>query len=210
MPKNYDFGVRNVDWNEYKTDYILRTDAVWEKSKLMDMFYTHYKSKFIYSSVNNVYMIADIKQQPAPTDEPEHFEDWTPFHGYTDLDGCVWQWKIGPMLQNPTSISKFLADKEGDSWYLYFLQFQKFMMCNERSPIKIDEAHIQNGGFWDYPCYDQFEGTFDHCGEDLFEPMFETYKIRLMQGTQKAQSYARLQQMPDAYGTFKDRKVLHY
>ena len=39
MPKNYDFGVRNVNWNDYKDDYILRTDAVWEKSKLLDIFY---------------------------------------------------------------------------------------------------------------------------------------------------------------------------
>ena len=61
MPKNYDFSVRNVDWNEYKTDYLLRTDAVWEKSKLLDLFYTHYKSKFIYDSVNNKYMIANIR-----------------------------------------------------------------------------------------------------------------------------------------------------
>jgi len=27
---------------------------------------------------------------PMPTNEPEHFEDWRPFHGYTDVDGCTW------------------------------------------------------------------------------------------------------------------------
>ena len=43
MPKNYDFSVRNVDWNQYKKDFILRTDAAWEKGKLLDVFYTHYK-----------------------------------------------------------------------------------------------------------------------------------------------------------------------
>ena len=210
MPKNYDFSVRNVDWGQYKNDYILRTDAVWEKSKLLDLFYTHYKSKFLYDSVNNKYMIANIRQMPMPTNEPEHFEDWRPFMGYTDIDGCVWQFKVGPQLQSPSSISKFVADKEGDSWYLCFLSFQKFMMCNERSPVKIDEAHLHNNGFWDYPCYEQFEGIMDHCGSDLFEPMFEMYKVRLMSGTQKPQGYNRLQQFPDAYGAFKDRKVLHY
>lgn len=90
MPKGYDFGVRNVNWNDYKDDFILRTDAVWEKSKLLDIFYTHYKSKFIYSSVNNSYQIANIRQMPAPTNEAEHFEDWRQFNGYTDVDGCVW------------------------------------------------------------------------------------------------------------------------
>merc|ERR1719454_1717937 len=76
MPKNYDFSVRNVDWSQYKDDYILRTDAVWEKSKLLDLFYTHYKSKFVYDSMTNKYMIANIRQNPMPTNEPEHFEDW--------------------------------------------------------------------------------------------------------------------------------------
>lgn len=98
MPKNYDFSVRNVDWNEYKSDFILRTDAVWEKSKLLDLFYTHYKSKFVYDHVNNIYMISNIRQMPSPTNEPEHFEDWRPFYGYNDIDGCVWQFKTGPKL----------------------------------------------------------------------------------------------------------------
>jgi hypothetical protein len=26
---------------------------------------------------------------PLPTNEPEHLEDWRPFMGYTDVDGCV-------------------------------------------------------------------------------------------------------------------------
>lgn len=43
MPKDYDFSVRNVDWKEYEKDFLLRTDAVWERSKLLDIFYTHYK-----------------------------------------------------------------------------------------------------------------------------------------------------------------------
>lgn len=43
MPKNYDFSVRNVDWKQYKKDFILRTDAAWERAKLLDVFYTNYK-----------------------------------------------------------------------------------------------------------------------------------------------------------------------
>ena len=62
MPKNYDFSVRNVDWNQYKNDFLLRTDAVWERSKLLDIFYVHYKSRFVYDSVSNKYMIANIRQ----------------------------------------------------------------------------------------------------------------------------------------------------
>ena len=67
MPKDYDFSVRNVDWRQYKDDYILRTDAVWERSKLLDMFYTLYKSKFVYDNFSNRYMISNIRQMPLPT-----------------------------------------------------------------------------------------------------------------------------------------------
>merc|ERR1712153_61698 len=123
MPKNYDFSVRNVDWGEYKSDYLLRTDAVWERTKLLDLFYTHYKSKFVYDSLTNKYMIANIRQMPMPTNEPEHFEDWRPFQGFSDVDGCIWQFKVGPMLQTASAISKFVADKEGDGWYICFLAF---------------------------------------------------------------------------------------
>lgn len=98
MPKGYDFSVRNVNWNQYKNDYILRTDAVWEKSKLLDLFYTHYKSKISYDYINNQYMVANIRQMPLPTSEPEHYEDWRPFLGYSEIDGCVWQFKTGPKL----------------------------------------------------------------------------------------------------------------
>ena len=102
MPKGYDFSVRNVKWSEYEKDYILRTDAVWEKSKLYDIFYTIYKSKFLYDNFNNRYLVANIRMMPMPSTEPEVLEDWRPFMGFSDIDGCVWQFKVGPMLQTPT------------------------------------------------------------------------------------------------------------
>jgi len=211
MPKNYDFSVRNVDWRSYKKDFLLRTDAIWERSKLMDIFYTCYKGDtFAFDKVNERYMVPNIRMMPLPTNEPEHLEDWTPFMGYTDVDGCVWQFKVGPMLQTPNTLSKFIADKEGDSWYLCFMSFQKFMMCNDRSPVKIDEANLFNKGFWEYPCYDQVETMLDVCGADLFEPLFETYRVRLMGGQLKPATYTRLQTQVDAYGTTSDRKVLHF
>jgi hypothetical protein len=210
MPKNYDFSVRNVNWKQYERDFILRTDAVWERSKLLDVFYTHYKSPFMYDKITNRYMIANIRQMPLPTNEPEHFEDWRPFMGYTDTDGCVWQFRVGPNVHNPSTFSTFMSDKEGDSWYLCFLNFQKFMICNERSHIKVDEANLYNKGFWEYPCFDEVERLFDNCASDLFEPLFEVYKVRLMSGTQKPQQFTRLQTHIDPYGTLSDKKVLHY
>ena len=114
------------------------------------------------------------------------------------------------MLQQPTSLSKFIADKEGDSWYMCFMSFQKFMLCNERSAVKVDEANLYNKGFWEYPCYDEVETMLDVCGADLFEPLFEMYKVRIMGGAIKPPSYNRMQTHMDPYGTTADRKVLHF
>ena len=82
----------------------------------------------MYDGAANRYSIANIRMMPLPTNEPEHFEDWRPFYGFSDIDGCVWQFRVGPMVQNPSSFSHFIADKEGDSWYLCFMSFQKFML----------------------------------------------------------------------------------
>lgn len=56
MPKGYDFSVRNIDWRSYKQDYLLRTDAVWEKQKLKDMFYATYKVSLVFDSLRISYM----------------------------------------------------------------------------------------------------------------------------------------------------------
>ena len=85
-----------------------------------------------------------------------------------------------------------MADKEGDSWYMCFMSFQKFMLCNDRSPVKLDEANLYNKGFWEYPCYDEIEQIMDNCGADLFEPLFELYRSRLLSGHIKPQGYTRL------------------
>jgi len=48
MPENYDFTQRKVNWKSYARDYLLRTDAVWEKHKLFAYFYSVYKAVSIY------------------------------------------------------------------------------------------------------------------------------------------------------------------
>ncbi len=43
MPENYDFSLKRINWGNYKKEYLLRTDAVWEKEKLKTYFYSIYK-----------------------------------------------------------------------------------------------------------------------------------------------------------------------
>ena len=56
MPKGYDFSVRNINWNDYKNDFVLRTDAVFEKTKLFDYFYSIYK---VHNYMDGKYMAQD-------------------------------------------------------------------------------------------------------------------------------------------------------
>jgi len=67
----------------------------------MDIFYTIYKSKIIYDKYNNRYQVSDIRNMPLPTTEPEHLDEWRPFMGFSNIDGCVWQFKVGPKVQKP-------------------------------------------------------------------------------------------------------------
>lgn len=43
IPKDYDFSNKNINWSSLSKDYLLRTDAVWEKSKLLDFYRLYYK-----------------------------------------------------------------------------------------------------------------------------------------------------------------------
>ena len=40
---NYDFSNKGIDWEDYEKDVRLRTDAVWERSRLKDYFRLFYK-----------------------------------------------------------------------------------------------------------------------------------------------------------------------
>ena len=47
IPKGYDFSNKYFSEGDYKGDYILRTDAVWEKTKLKDWFRQYMKVNII-------------------------------------------------------------------------------------------------------------------------------------------------------------------
>ena len=106
-----------MNWKDYKDDYLLRTDAVWEKTKLKDYFYSLYKV-FFYEPSFDKYIMTDLRTMPLPTPEPEHLDEWEDYEGYSEIDGCLWQFKPGPKLAHTSSFSHYVADKEGDAWFL--------------------------------------------------------------------------------------------
>ena len=84
------------------------------------------------------------------------------------------------------------------------------MVCNEKSPVKLDEVNMYNQSFFDYECYEEFGKLFDTCGSDLFEPLWEMYKVRLLNSKTKGPSYARNQTFLDPLNGAPDRKNLYY
>ena len=107
MPKDYDFKTRSVNWKDYTYDFLLRTDAVWEKQKLKDHFYTMYKN-FVYDIHTGTYLVSDIRVVPHPTNHSDHLLNWQVFDGYSPIDGCIWQIKPGPKLFTTPSFSHFV------------------------------------------------------------------------------------------------------
>jgi len=57
MPENYDFSQRKINWKSYARDYILRTDAVWEKHKLFAYFYSVYKAVRLFLKFRKKFMV---------------------------------------------------------------------------------------------------------------------------------------------------------
>lgn len=131
MPKNYSFSQRGVDWSEYKRDFILRTDAVWEKIKMKDIFYSFYKVRarvvrqnFAYNAQSDRYWVNDIREHMYATmDAKQMSETWVPFTGYSVKDGVVWQFAKGPYVARPDSYTDFVAEKERDNWSQWVLVF---------------------------------------------------------------------------------------
>ena len=120
MPKDYDFSVRNVNWGDYKDDFILRTDAIWEKTMLKDYFYSLYKQ---HNYRDGKYFTQDWKVVRFQQTHQDQSEDWVPWMGYSDIDGMTWQYQTGPKLFAPQPFSHYVADKEGDAWLLCYTNF---------------------------------------------------------------------------------------
>jgi hypothetical protein len=62
MPEGYDFSNGNaMAWKSYWPHFRLRTDAVWEKSKLRDWFRSFYKI-FSFNRLSNRYETVDPEE----------------------------------------------------------------------------------------------------------------------------------------------------
>ena len=89
------------------------------------------------------------------------------------------------------------------------MTLNKWLLCNDRSPIKLDEVNLFNNGFYDYPCFNELEKVMDTCGGDMFEKFYEMFKYRFHH-PEKPMNWSRPALFPDIYGTVRDRRDLYY
>ncbi len=57
IPEDYNFSTRGFDWKQYQKDFLLRTDAVWEKQQLRDYFRLYMKCFWFNTAIKNYELI---------------------------------------------------------------------------------------------------------------------------------------------------------
>merc|ERR1712232_2412 len=74
MPDGYDFSTKGKKWSDYHKYFMLRTDAVWEKTKLKDFFRSFHKF-FHFDRDEGKYVWAEPESYVTTIMEPESMED---------------------------------------------------------------------------------------------------------------------------------------
>ena len=125
-------------------------------------------------------------------------------------NGTHWQFEMAPMVHKPKVTSQFLGDRNKDQSFLCALKFHKFMRCNEKSPVKINEATIYNGSFNEYKCFEELEELFEVCMIYHFKVLFEMYYYRVYNNYFKPMSQQRIARTRDVvYGPEASQKLYY-
>eukprot|EP01016_Furgasonia_blochmanni_P012987 TRINITY_DN1654_c0_g1_i11.p1 TRINITY_DN1654_c0_g1~~TRINITY_DN1654_c0_g1_i11.p1 ORF type:complete len:251 (-),score=91.35 TRINITY_DN1654_c0_g1_i11:225-977(-) len=173
MPPNYNFSTRNFNWKEYESDFLLRTDAVWEKYKLKDIFRSYLKVFYFDKGLKNYQIIEpdDIYQLLY---ENTSIDDFTKFPGYTPTGRTnSFQATIGPKQKVNTPVQTLFI--RADYFDLCALRFEKWHRCDmafydirNKFDYNMDQKNYKS-----YPCYrDFYEATYA-CQDDIFDFLME-------------------------------------
>lgn len=194
MPETYNFDTRKTDWSKYKPYYLLRTDAVWEKSKLYQYFYSLYKLPLVFNN-NQYYLISEywnytrLLHKIGPPVTPDEIGESSENHKVAKLynegvNGAVFQNDIESTRNTVRKTSQFLGDWGKETTMLCMIKFHKWMRCNEKSEYKLkNPAGIEN--YMKYDCYEELVELHEHCISYHFKIMFEYYYFRVFNDQMK-------------------------
>lgn len=189
MPVNYDFSTRKINWDQYKPYYILRTDAVWEKSKLYQYFYSLYKAPLYFNRdkyflLNDYYNYCKILHKVGPPVTYDELGDSSENHKVAKLynesvNGGIFSTDIKSKKNTPRKTSQFLGDWGKETTLLCMIKFFKWMRCNEKSEYKLTGTSITAENVTKYDCYEELRELDEHCINYHFKIMFEMYYFRV-------------------------------
>ena len=175
MPENYNFSTRNVDWSAYHPYFRLRTDAVWEKSKLFQWFRAFYKKHLYFNHDEKQYYYVAMMDQ-ADMIDPTTFEmNSTPYMGFSE-SGATRDFQMATLRRNSEKIDSqaFALNSNTDEMCSY--KFDKWSECDVAN--NRDRGAIARN-FQTYPCYEHFYEANYACSDELIQFLSEMHYYRL-------------------------------
>ena len=158
---NYDFSNKGVDWEGYEKEVRLRTDAVWERTKLKDYFRLFFKIFYWDPKSEKYYITLPMHQFGNGTDEwriREHY-------GYNPT-GKTTSFQFARGWEYPArSISVNAAETIRDRNVLCYARFRNYKKCEGNTLInKIWETDNEYGPEKvNLACYAEMMEMMDNC-----------------------------------------------
>ncbi|CAD8081137.1 unnamed protein product [Paramecium sonneborni] len=173
MPPNYDFSHRGINWKDYEKDFVLRTDAVWEKDQLKDWFRLYTKC-FYFDTTANKYSLMEPDDVYTILFEGWALEDCLfPFRGTTPT-GRTNCFQVGLPPKQKVYVPYPTYQSQQDYFTLCALRFQKWFDCDQAEHFKMDKTeadYLKRAKV--YPCYAMFYEAAYACTDDMFDFLME-------------------------------------
>ncbi|OMJ72601.1 hypothetical protein SteCoe_15802 [Stentor coeruleus] len=162
---NYDFSNKGIDWESYEKEARLRTDAVWERSKLKDFFRCFYKVFYWDPKSEKYYIMGPMHMFGKGTDGWRVREH----DGYTTT-GRTSSFQVARGWEFPArTISLNSADTIRDKNALCYYRFRAYKRCEGNSTLsRIMEIGNKDGPEKvDLACYNEMLEMTDYCSSNM-------------------------------------------
>jgi hypothetical protein len=204
---------KKVNWKEYENDFILRTDAVWEKTKLKDYFRSYSKC-FWFDIPLQRYTFIEPEEAYTLIFEGSSLEDFQTYPGSTPT-GRTNCYQHGNPPKQRVAVSSQTNAVFLDYYNLCALRFEKWWGCDmvyhdirHKYDYNLDQTKWKS-----YPCFRYFYEAQYACTDDYFDFLMElAYAKTASDKFMADHSNAEIAAFPTVFDTPKkiDRKTYTY
>jgi hypothetical protein len=157
----YDFSNRGVDWDEYKREVRLRTDAVWERQKLKDYFRLFYKIFYWDPNSKQYYITMPLHSN---FNYPENWK-LRVHRGYNPTGkSSAYERELGTL--NPSrTVSLAGYESMNDKNTLCYLRFRSYKKCegNSMYPQIYEDSVEGKPETVNLSCYQEMADMLENC-----------------------------------------------